>query len=249
MTAVGNSDSLKQAAADIRAAVAEHGNVHPVVLQKLESYVEMLVAAGNNAEADKLKERAQQIRKILSDKGISPLPAASAVPAPATPAPAPTPSPAPAPAPAPDAGDDEMSNEALEAAVAKSVSEREAAAPAPSPSSNGAPDPTSDQAITLYNSGGEHIAVAVNGYIFSPEGKNLGRYQADFEVFVDRTGRYMGQIYEENRLVRDANFRYASFNFGDKGNEGDRAGWGRTADIFRTLLPPYLDDVKFSDDD
>jgi hypothetical protein len=148
-----------------------------------------------------------------------------------------------------DAGDDEMSNEALEAAVAKSVSEREAAAPAPSPSSNGAPDPTSDQAITLYNSGGEHIAVAVNGYIFSPEGKNLGRYQADFEVFVDRTGRYMGQIYEENRLVRDANFRYASFNFGDKGNEGDRAGWGRTADIFRTLLPPYLDDVKFSDDD
>jgi hypothetical protein len=70
MTAVGNSDSLKQAAADIRAAVAEHGNVHPVVLQKLESYVEMLVAAGNNAEADKLKERAQQIRKILSDKGI-----------------------------------------------------------------------------------------------------------------------------------------------------------------------------------
>jgi len=102
--------------------------------------------------------------------------------------------------------------------------------------------------VHLYNCNGEHIATAFHNYIFTPEGKNLGRYQADFECFVDRTGKYMGQIYEGNRLVRDPNFKYASFNFGDKGNEGDRAGWGKTPDIERTMLPIHLDHVSFGEE-
>jgi hypothetical protein len=262
MTVVGNSDiqeALKAAAAEIKESVAKHGNVHPVVLQKLEAYIALLEQAGNKPEADKWNERAGAIRKMLAQQTAAAAPAAVAAPAPApTPAAEPAQKPAPAPVAAPkteaddgayslDDSDEEMSYEALEqAAAASKAAVAEAAASAPAATSTA--DLSSDDPIHLYDSQGEHIATAFKNYLYSPEGKNLGRYQSDFECFVDRTGRYIGNIHEGNRLVRDVNFKYASFNFGDKGNEGDRAGWGRTPDIERTMLPLTLENVRFSED-
>lgn len=247
MTVVGNSDiqqALKAAAAEIKESVAKHGNVHPVVLQKLEAYIQLLQQAGNQAEVDKWNERAAAIRKILAQQAPAPAP---------TPAPTPAAAPAPTAAPTDDgafsldgADEEEVSYEALEQVAA---SARQAAAQAPAPTSSAPSDSGTDGPLHLYNSGGEHIATAYGGYIYTPEGKNIGRYQSDFECFVDRAGHYIGQIHEGNRLVRDVNFRYASFNFGDRGNEGDRPGWGRTADIERTMLPLFLDNVRLNDGD
>lgn len=275
MTVVGNSDiqqALKAAAADIKESVAKHGNVHPVVLQKLEAYIQLLQQAGNQAEVDKWLERAAAMRKLIAQQqpkvesrsqegGQAAPPAtnvvkaepAKAEPTKAEPAKAePTKAESPKAEPQPmehgvfslDSEEDDVSDEALEASIARSHEYS-----APPVSQVPAPDVSSDQAIMLYSSSGEHIAVAYKNYLYDPEGKNLGRYQDDFECFVDRSGRYLGQVYEGNRLVKDHNFRYSQFNFGDKGNEGDRAGWGRTPDIERVLLPTHLDDVSFGWED
>lgn len=269
MTVVGNSDiqaALKAAAADIKESVAKHGNVHPIVLQKVEAYIQLLEQAGNQAEVAKWQERAGAMRKLIAQQQPKPEPVVEApkpeAPKPEAPkleAPKPEP-PAPkpealkaAPKPQPtedgvfsldDSDEEEVSDEALEAAVARS---KEYTAP-PAPAQTAAPDLMSDEAVMLYSSGGDHVAVAWRGYLYDPEGKNLGRYQDDFECFVDRGGHYLGQIHDGNRLVKDHNFRYAHFNFGDKGNEGDKPGWGRTPDIERTSLPTFLDDVSFHED-
>jgi hypothetical protein len=276
MTVVGNSDiqqALKAAAAEIKESVGKHGNVHPVVLQKLEAYIALLQQAGNQAEADKWNERASAIRKLLTQQGgapaaapaatpaaasapaSAPAPAAAPAPVAATPAPASKP-PAPVPIPSPSddgsfsldgADDEEVSYEALEQAAATA---KEAAASAPAAQSSGpSTDLAADEPVNLYNSQGEHVATCFLGYIYDPEGKNLGRYEADFECFVDRAGRYLGQVYDGNRLVREPTFRYANFNFGDRGNEGHRAGWGRTPDIERTTFPATLEDVNFTEEE
>jgi hypothetical protein len=260
MTVVGNSDiqqALKAAAADIKESVAKHGNVHPVVLQKLEAYIELLQqAAANEAEVAKWQERAAAMRKLIAQqqpKVEPPKVEASKVEAPPQePPPVEAPKPAPKPPqPQPaedgvfslDDSEEEVSDEALEASIARAKEYV-----APPVSETPAPDVSSDEAIMLYRSSGEHVAVAYKGYLYDPEGRNLGRYQDDFACFVDRGGHYLGEIYDGNRLIKDHNFRYSHFNFGDKGNEGDRAGWGRTPDIERTLLPPHLEDVLLKEE-
>ena len=98
--------------------------------------------------------------------------------------------------------------------------------------------------LSLYNSRGEHIAVAFEGHIYTPHGKHLGRWLDQLNAFVDREGWYFGEIVEENRLARDPNWLYRQMSFGNKGNEGDRAGWPGEPDTHPVVLERGYEDVK-----
>ncbi len=102
----------------------------------------------------------------------------------------------------------------------------------------------SDEPVFLFNSHGEHIAVACDKALFSPQGENIGRLLEDYDVYLDRNGWYLGQIVDGNRLARDEAWIHRHLNFGDRGNEGDRAGWGRIADVERTYFDRGFEDVK-----
>lgn len=96
----------------------------------------------------------------------------------------------------------------------------------------------------LFNSFGYHVATVYEGNIYTPEGKNLGRFEEELGVFLSLNGRYMGQIVEENRLALDTNWQFRHISFGLLGDSGSRAGWGRQADIGRCVLPKDFEDVK-----
>lgn len=122
-----------------------------------------------------------------------------------------------------------------------------AAEPAPVPAAAAAAS-DSDEPLFLFNSHGEHVAVAYNKALFSPQGENIGRLLEDYDVYLDRNGWYLGQVLEGNRLGRDVAWIHRHLNFGDRGNEGDRAGWGRIADVERTYFDRGFEDVKFGED-
>ncbi|MBX9688499.1 MAG: hypothetical protein K2X27_17450 [Candidatus Obscuribacterales bacterium] len=102
-------------------------------------------------------------------------------------------------------------------------------------------------AIFLYNSKGEHVAVAYKAGLYSPQGENIGRLLEDFDVYLDRSGWYLGQIVDGNRLARDLTWKHRDLNFGDRGNEGNCSGWGRSPDIERTFFDRGFEDVNLGD--
>ena len=103
--------------------------------------------------------------------------------------------------------------------------------------------PEGDIPVFLYDSRGQHVAVAVEGGLFSPEGKVIGRYLAEFDVFLDCRGWYLGQIIDSNRLTRDPSWQFRELNFGDKNYFGKHSGWGRRGDIERTYFDMGFKDV------
>lgn len=217
------NESLAAAEAAVRDAVAKHGTTHAVVLEKLEQFVALLYKAGDNAKAAKLEERAKVLRQILSA-------APEAVAAHA----------------APQAVAVHAASEAVAAHVAPQAAAVAAAAPpaAAMPAAMPAAESHGESEINLFNSAGEHVATVCGKAIYTPEGQNIGRWNEELGVYLDRNGSYLGEIVEENRLARDPNWHYRHMNFGDRGNEGDRSGWGRRPDIGPAVLPRGWDDVK-----
>lgn len=78
----------------------------------------------------------------------------------------------------------------------------------------------------LFNSRGRHIANFVNGQLHAPGGKNIGHYLEKEAIFIDMRGRYLGEIVNENRLMRQRSSPYKSVNFGVYGNYGNVGNYG-----------------------
>jgi hypothetical protein len=53
----------------------------------------------------------------------------------------------------------------------------------------------------LFNSRGRHIANFVGQQLHAPTGENIGHYLSDPGIFIDMSGRYLGQIVQGNRLM------------------------------------------------
>ena len=53
----------------------------------------------------------------------------------------------------------------------------------------------------LFNSRGQHIANFVNGQLHAPTGQNIGHYLEAQGIFIDMSGRYLGEIVQKNRLM------------------------------------------------
>ena len=78
----------------------------------------------------------------------------------------------------------------------------------------------------LFNSRGQHIANFVSGQLHARNGPNIGHYMKDQKIFIDRNGRYLGEIVYDNRLMRRKNSPYQSVNFGNYGNYGNVGNYG-----------------------
>ncbi len=55
----------------------------------------------------------------------------------------------------------------------------------------------------VYDSRGRYIAVIVGTRLFSRTGKNIGHWLERQEIFIDQKGRYLGELYERQRLLHN----------------------------------------------
>lgn len=66
----------------------------------------------------------------------------------------------------------------------------------------------------LYNLNGDHIACDYNSNLYSLSGSLKGYFNEHFNIYIDLQGKYLGEIFNNNRLVyrKKHNFDY-SFNY------------------------------------
>jgi hypothetical protein len=87
----------------------------------------------------------------------------------------------------------------------------------------------------FFNSRGSFIASEESGRLHSRSGDNIGHFQIRERVFIDRTGRYLGEVVLGNRLMdnRRSQFRKVGFavpgTYGSIGSLGDPGSAGPVA--------------------
>lgn len=100
----------------------------------------------------------------------------------------------------------------------------------------------------LCNSHGQHIANEVNGQLHAPTGENIGHFLKDYGFFIDMSGRYLGEIVNQNRLLLNTSCPYTSTNFGVYGNYGNVGNYGNPGNFgsigviggFKDIETPWL---------
>jgi len=78
----------------------------------------------------------------------------------------------------------------------------------------------------LFDSRGKHIANFVNGQLHAPTGQNIGHYLEPQGVFINMSGRYLGEIIQNNRLMYNQNSAHKNTNYGNFGNFGNVGNYG-----------------------
>ena len=78
----------------------------------------------------------------------------------------------------------------------------------------------------LFNSRGKHIANLVNGQLHAPSGRNIGHFLENRGIFIDMSGRYLGEIVHDNRLMYNRSSPHKSVNYGVYGNYGNVGNYG-----------------------
>lgn len=78
----------------------------------------------------------------------------------------------------------------------------------------------------LFDSTGRHIANLVNGHLHAPTGENIGHFLPNHSIFIDMSGRYLGEIVHDDRLMYSRMSPYRSTNFGAYGNYGNVGNYG-----------------------
>lgn len=78
----------------------------------------------------------------------------------------------------------------------------------------------------LFDSKGKHIANFVNGQLHAPTGQNIGHYMKNEKIFIDMSGKYLGEIVMTDRLMYNRSSSYRSVNFGSYGNYGNVGNYG-----------------------
>jgi hypothetical protein len=53
----------------------------------------------------------------------------------------------------------------------------------------------------LMDSCGEYIASVIDRRLYSPAGDNIGHYLPELDIFIDQSGRYLGEIVSDDRLM------------------------------------------------
>lgn len=78
----------------------------------------------------------------------------------------------------------------------------------------------------LFDSAGRHIANLVNGQLHAPNGENIGHFLPDHDIFIDMSGRYLGEIVHDDRLMYSRMSAYRLTSFGAYGNYGNAGNYG-----------------------
>ena len=95
----------------------------------------------------------------------------------------------------------------------------------------------------LFNGRGKHIANLVGKQLHAPTGKNIGHYLPDQRVFIDMSGRYLGEIVHDDRLMFNRATPYRSTNFGVYGNYGNAGNYGNPGNHGNIGIVGGYDDV------
>jgi len=96
----------------------------------------------------------------------------------------------------------------------------------------------------LFNSKGKHIANIVNNQLHSPTGENIGHYILNDEIFIDMRGRYLGEIFNNNRLVYNTHSSYRNVNYGSYGNYGNVGNYGNPGNYGSVSLYSGFRDIQ-----
>lgn len=100
----------------------------------------------------------------------------------------------------------------------------------------------------LFDSSGQHIANLVNDQLHAPTGENIGHYMENYGIFIDMSGKYLGEIIQHNRLMYKLssphqNTGYGSYgDYGHAGNYGDPGNPGSIGSIdgYENIDAPWL---------
>jgi hypothetical protein len=88
----------------------------------------------------------------------------------------------------------------------------------------------------LMDSRGDHIASVIDRRLYSAAGDNIGHYLPELAIFIDQSGRYLGEIVSDDRLMYGVASGHKSVGFavaGDYGSIGRCGGPVRRSDIGR----------------
>ena len=75
-----------------------------------------------------------------------------------------------------------------------------------------------------FNSRGHHIATLVNRQLYNRRGHNIGQYLPQYGVFIDRQGRYLGEIVQHDRLLYNLVSPHCTAHFGTQQRSAGRIG-------------------------
>jgi hypothetical protein len=96
----------------------------------------------------------------------------------------------------------------------------------------------------LFDSHGKHIANFVNGQLHEPSGSNIGHYLEDQKIFIDMSGRYLGEIVQGNRLMYNRSSPHRSVNYGNYGNYGNVGNYGNPGNYGSIGMIGGYEDVR-----
>lgn len=96
----------------------------------------------------------------------------------------------------------------------------------------------------LFDSRGRHIANFVNGQLHAPTGQNVGHYMQGQSIFIDMSGRYLGEIVFQNRLLYRRNSPHRSVNYGNYGNYGNVGNYGNPGNYGSIGVPGGFEDIS-----
>lgn len=61
---------------------------------------------------------------------------------------------------------------------------------------------------------------------YAPTGQNIGHYMESEKIFIDMSGRYLGEIVLSNRLMYNRSSPHKNANYGNYGNYGNVGNYG-----------------------
>jgi hypothetical protein len=96
----------------------------------------------------------------------------------------------------------------------------------------------------LFNSKGLHIATEENGRLYTPRGANIGHSISDYGIFINKKGRYIGEIMYENRFFFNRLSPFRSTAFGMWGDYGTITIYGPPGKLGRIGLPSGYEDIE-----
>ncbi len=95
----------------------------------------------------------------------------------------------------------------------------------------------------LFDLSGRHIANRVGDQLHAPNGPNIGHWMEQQEIFIDMSGRYLGEIVRTDRLLYRTGSPYRSMNFGNYGNYGNAGNYGNPGNHGNAGSQPGFVDV------
>src|SRR5262249_49092513 len=79
----------------------------------------------------------------------------------------------------------------------------------------------------LMDSRGEYIGSVIDRRLYSPAGDNIGHYLPELHIFIDQSGRYLGEIVADDRLMFGVASPHQAVGFAVGGNYGSIGACGR----------------------